>query len=547
MKQCPSIGEWWTMAKKKKKTVIRPTDVTGYMIRLLVSCYVLALFVALPVLYHNRYYDIGVFKFDMYVKMTVTLVVTVGLTGILHFIFFCVRESREGRLKDYFRQLPGRFSVIDWFALAYAAAVLLCYAASAYKSEALYGYEGWSMGLLSQLSFVLLYFLVSRFWNRNWFYDFLWVMCIASAIAFFFAVLHRFLIDPLALYEGIDETYHIQFLSTIGQATWYSSFLCTVFPIGLLCFWFFDKRWQRVCSGIYCILGYATLVTQNSDSAFVSLGAMWFAMFCLSFDSNKAFKRFLEVVILGLATMRVIGLLQLIFADRAVQLDEISVFASQHYSLWGILVLCIAVYYLIDWADKRKGFQIGALRWMRPVLSGLLVLSVVVVVLLIVLTTQHRLPKALSALYSMPFLIFDSHWGNWRGTTWPVSARMFLEYPLKEKLIGIGPDCYSSYVYEHYREAVEATFADNVLTNAHNEWLNILLNEGVLGLVTYLGFFLSAAVTFIRNRSRNLLTFAVIICIFSYIFHNVFCYQQIMCTPFIFILIGLGAFYGREE
>ncbi len=530
-----------------KKTVIRPTDVTGYIMKLLVSCYVLALFVAMPLLYHNGYYDIGVFKYDMYAQMTLVLAVMAGIVVVLHVIFLCVQEKREGNPAAYFRQLPKQLSMIDWFALGYAAVVLLCFAVSRYKGEALYGYEGWNMGLLSQLSFVMLYFLVSRFWNRNWFYDFIWVMCIGSAITFFFAILHRFMIDPLGLYEGIESGYYIQFLSTIGQATWYSSFLCTVFPIGLLCFWFFDQRWQRICGGIYCVLGYATLVTQNSDSAFMALGAMWFTLFCLSFDSNKAFRRFLEIVILGLATMRVIGLLQLIFAGRAVQLDTLSVFASQHYSLWLLLVILLLLYGLLGWAEKKRGFQIGSLGWIRIVLAVLLVLGLVVLISLIVMATKGVLPEGLSSLYGVSYFIFDRYWGNWRGTTWPVSVQMFMEYPLREKLIGIGPDCYASYVYEYYSQVVQETFEDNVLTNAHNEWLNILLNEGILGLLTYLGFFLSAAVTFIRSRSKNLLTFAVIACIFSYIFHNMFCYQQVMCTPFIFILIGMGACYAKDE
>ena len=39
------------------------------------------------------------------------------------------------------------------------------------------------------------------------------------------------------------------------------------------------------------------------------------------------------------------------------------------------------------------------------------------------------------------------------------------------------------------------------------------------------------------------MTAAAAVCIFSYIIHNLFCYQQVMCTPVIFILIGMGVRY----
>lgn len=536
------------MAKKKARAAaIRPMDVTGYIMRVLVSGYVLALFIALPLFYRNRYYDMGEFKFLLYEKLTWILMIAAAAVGVLHFVFFCVREYQSGDLGEYFRMLPENLSVVDWFAGGYAVTVLLCYCLSAYRTSALNGYEGWSMGLLSQLSFVLLYFLVSRFWNRKWLQDFLWVLCVVSALVFLLAVLHRFRIDPLALYEDMTEYNRQQFLSTIGQATWYSSFLCTVFPVGMLLFWYCNQRWQRICLGVYCFLGYASLVTQNSDSAFMALAAMWTVLLFMSFDSNHAFKRFLEVVILGIASMRLVGLLQVVFAERMIVLDTVSLFWSQDGSLWGLLIALIVVYILLIWAEQKRGFEIASLGWLRLAVIILLLAGLLAILFLMVAATQGRLPEALRFFYDVPYLIFDRGWGNQRGFTWSLSARMFAEYPLREKIIGIGPDCYAAHIYAYYAEEVRQTFGSSVLANAHNEWLNILINEGILGLIAYLGFFLSAAVAFLKDRSRHILLPAVAVCIFSYIFHNLFCYQQVMCTPFIFILIGMGMCYRREE
>lgn len=530
---------------KKTKTVIEPIGVTRYILRVLVSAYVLIMFVAMPLIYHDKYFDIGDFKFDMYAKITIVMLVAVGIVWVVHLIYFVKKQESMNALVQYLKEAVRKFTVLDWFVIGYAAIATLSYLLSDFKEASLSGYDGWKMGLLSQLSFVLLYFLISRFWCENWKQDLIWILCTASAITFLLAILHRFMIDPLALYEGIDSGYYIQFLTTIGQATWYSSFLCTVLPVGVVLFWYCDKRWQRVCLGIYCFLGFSSLVTQNSDSAFLALGAICFTLFCLSFDSEKKFKRFLETMILALASMRVMGILQIVFADRAVQLDTLSIFFSQNAILWAVLVVLFVAYAGIIYSEKKDKFQISDWKWLRTLAIILLIGGFFAMFNLIIQTTNGELPSMMAGLYDSQYFNFNETWGNNRGFTWQYSAKMFAEYPFKEKIIGIGPDAYASYTYLHYAEEVSAKWGDSVLTNAHNEWFNMMINEGILGLISYGGIFISAACIFIKNRKKDMMLPAVAICIFSYLFHNMFCYQQVMCTPIIFILLGIGACYLR--
>ena len=532
---------------KQKKTVMEPVDITRYIMRIIVSVYVLLMLVAIPLFYHDKYYDIGDFKFEMYAKITSVMLVIAGIALIAHVICFIKKQGSIDVLLQYLKEAVRRLTVLDWFVIGFAVISAMSYLLSDFKDATLYGYAGWSMGLLSQLSFVLIYFLVSRFWSETWKKNLIWVLCIASALTFLLAILHRFMIDPLGFYEGIDSGYYIQFLTTIGQATWYSSFLCTILPVGVVLFWYCDQKWQRICLGIYCFLGFSSLVTQNSDSAFLALGAICFTLFCLSFDSEKKFKRFLETMILAVASMRVMGIFQMVFADRAVQLDTLSVFFSQHYVFWIVLIALILIYAGICWADMKHKFRINEWKWVRKLAIILLVVGAIVALCLILLTTNGALPAMMSGLYDSGYFNFNEYWGNNRGFTWQYSAKMFAEYPLKEKIIGVGPDGYASYTYLHYAEEVSAKWGDSVLTNAHNEWFTMMINEGILGLISYGGIFISAAYIFIKNRKKEIMLSAVAVCIFSYIFHNMFCYQQVMCTPIIFILLGIGACYLRAS
>lgn len=152
------------------------------------------------------------------------------------------------------------------------------------------------MGLRTQLLMGASYFLISRFfpWKNGKekrgtglggkliLYGFF----SGSGITFILGILNRFGVDPLGMYKGIRSSYQILFLSTIGQATWYSSYVCTVFAIGLCIFFTAENNKIRIASGLYCVLGFMTLVTQNSDSAFASLALLFTGLFVAACGSR---------------------------------------------------------------------------------------------------------------------------------------------------------------------------------------------------------------------------------------------------------------------
>jgi O-antigen ligase len=77
------------------------------------------------------------------------------------------------------------------------------------------------------------------------------------------------------------------------------------------------------------------------------------------------------------------------------------------------------------------------------------------------------------------------------------------------------------------------------LACAHNEWLNMLVTEGFLGLAAYLGIFISSMVRASKHVKEEPVLIALMAGILAYIGHNVFCYQQCICTPVVFIFVGI--------
>lgn len=522
--------------ERKKKSGIIENEFER-ILRYLISGYVMLMLFFYPLYFQNKYYNMGEAKYFFF--KNISLIFFVILLGVV--IVHCFVSKKWKEITDGIKKL----SVTDWFVLAYGAAVWLSFMNTPYKTDAVWGYPGWYMGLISQMIFIGIYFFVSRYLPiRKWM---LHITCAVSAIVFLLAVLHRFQIDPLQLYEGLSIENKILFLSTMGQATWYSSYLCIVFPLGLFLYWNSEKRTERILYGCYVALGFSTMVTQNSDSAFMAFLFIFCVLFLFSFQSNAKMKRFLESLIIGLLAVRLIGILQILFSANVVPLENFSIEASQG-RLTEILLLSVIIIYLL-FSYLTAANKIHIVRW-KKVGIGIVTLGIMIILLFVVciiLNAKGILPSWLMPLQQFEYFTFDDNWGNGRGFTWRCCTEIFQEYSLKNKIFGCGPDCFASYAYDKYAETMNARFGDKVLTNAHNEWFTSLLFFGVLGFVTYLGIFISQVTAGVGKVLKTPLLLAVIMAIAAYFSHNFFCYQQVICTPIIFILIGIGEHLLREK
>ena len=78
------------------------------------------------------------------------------------------------------------------------------------------------------------------------------------------------------------------------------------------------------------------------------------------------------------------------------------------------------------------------------------------------------------------------------------------------------------------------------LTNAHNEWLTVLVDIGVLGLISYAGMMITAIRDFLRAGESKMLVGACGICVLAYTVNNMFSFQQVMNISTVFVIMGIG-------
>ena len=97
-------------------------------------------------------------------------------------------------------------------------------------------------------------------------------------------------------------------------------------------------------------------------------------------------------------------------------------------------------------------------------------------------------------------------------------------------------------VYEipELAERLVDQFGNERLTNAHNEWLTVLVNTGWLGVFCYAGIFITVWIRCVRRAKGKPLLYVCAISILAYAVHNMVSFQQILSTPYIFIVLGMG-------
>ena len=531
-----------------------------------------------PLFYKEQYYKIGDAKFQFFWKASLIFIaisVVIFLVKILLQKIDMQKNTKFDRRKKSEKEIQQNgnvlfnflenLSTLDYLVLVYGICVCLSYAFSDYKEYAWKGAAGWEMGFCSQLIFVATYFILSR--KNEWLasigrrgskkeYGYfvstiLGIHLLASSLVFMFGILHRFDMDPLGMYLGLELNQKIEFLSTIGQATWFSSYVCTTFAIGVVLFFISEKIWIRVVSGVYTVLSFGILVTQNSDSAFIAIAGILLLLGYFSLSKIESWIRFLQIVSLMWGTFAAIGLLQRLFLDWAIPLDSLSIFFSQSIFTWGMLLLSLLLYLFYGKYDKEERCK-RIMQITKMVYQGILialVIGILAMIIFIYLNTKGYLLSWFGYQNTHSYLLFDYHWGSNRGSTWMITWQAFLQMPFYQKLFGVGPDSLSEYLYSvpDISDLLRSLWGNMRLTNAHNEYLNSLMCYGIVGLVSWCGVLFGGISYFYTKAKENPFMIGFALCIMGYACHNIFCYQQVCCTTFLFILLGIGESLTKSE
>ncbi|MCM1136791.1 MAG: O-antigen ligase family protein, partial [Clostridium sp.] len=496
---------------------------------LFATAYLLLMFGVYPFYMKQGYVNIGEAKYRFFIYCSLAAAGILGVIGG----FCCIQilRRRVKRREPYLIRWE-KLSITDMFVILYATELFVSYVLSDYKKEALWGTEGWHIGLAALLVLCSLYFFISRFWDGK---AYVWyVSMAASGAVFLLGILDRFSVYLIPL-----EIRQPAFISTLGNINWFCGYLSAVAPVGVCLFLYagdgvngdacacslqsmhdsseesakFQLKWKRLLAGIYVIIAFTAGFCQGSSSIFLFFGALFYILLWIAVKKREWLQDYFLLVFLWGMSAQLVRVLRLWQPGR-FNYDTDNLCGTLTDSNFTLFVgLAALVCFLLLNTKKFRQKETGKFveKVVHRLMAGILAAGVFLWLALSLFYTragdlslaqdnfltqdsflaQGSFPTQNSFFTQSSFFaqdslfLFDKDWGNGRGAALQAGFEMYRKMTPVQKLFGVGPDCFSVYAYSlpEVAQELRSSFGNDRLTNAHNELLTSLVNIGAAGVV----------------------------------------------------------------
>lgn len=444
-------------------------------------------------------------------------------------IVICIVLACKGQLRGALRWHPVQLIALGYFAWVVLSAWQGKWADAVNGSEQLVVWMGAIRyeGLHIHLCYAMIFLMLSLFPPRMN----IVLPAAAAALVLFcgIAAVQYTGANVLGLFPAGRSIYtNYEFQSTIGNIDMVSGYLSLMVPLLLGSFAIREKGcWYLLAAGT---LGAAMMWCIDVQSGLIALMLLcgllvllglrfpaWRCRICLA----------LAGVMAGLALR---GMLFLPWLDSATPREvQPILFVFGKKALLGLIAAALLIL-LSALFRRHPGKAMPARAILCLVLAGAVLLLAAVILL--------PIPQSGGALYELHESLngrMQDHFGSWRMGAWRHSIHMSKESPL----FGNGPDTFFYALKDHLtREA--ATLGENY-DNPHNEYVAILVNNGIPALVLYLALLATALIACCR---RKLWPLAFSIGCFAA--QGFFSFSICLVSPMFWAIMGMAAaHYGK--
>lgn len=479
---------------------------------LFATAYLLIMFTVYPLFMENGYVGIDESKFNFYLYTSIGGVLLLLIAGTIPLI------------KSF-----KRFESTDGFVLVFLCSTIVSFFLSINMDEAILGTKGWFMGLVSIVIYIFVYILISRLFEvRNFV---IYVSLVVAAIVYLLALFDRFSLYIIPLSPRAPS-----FVSTIGNINWLMGYYSVFTPVGVGLFLceLKEKGWNKRAYYLlsFSIIAFMAGFAQGSESVFLFDAALFTGLIVMALKGIINLKDVFLTLALWSVAAQIVRIFRVVY-PKGYNYDSdglCGMMTSTNITLFvaiGSYLIYLALKRYIS--EKNERIACRSLLWL---IFGCFVSWVVVGIL----NTKGIITNIDNSL-----LVFNEQFGHGRGEAYKVSVQGFGRMSLVQKLFGVGPDCLGQYLYSipEICSEIIAFWPNDRLANAHCELLTLLINGGLFGMLSYLGIFLSFITNTLRKHKNDMI-WCITLSAFTYIVHNLISFSNVINTPFIFILMGIG-------
>ena len=493
----------------------------------------------------------------------VFFVVCMAFAALLAIIVWLYRLTRTPSLLP---QEP--MALADWAVLGFALVTLISALFSPYRKETnvwigIPEPEGRYDGALTQMLYVVAYFIISRWYKPKTRDTALFGIC--AVVVALLGILQFYGMDFLKLWPNDMREYHVEnfyeifFRSTLGNTNIVSTYVCVAI---LLCGFMYVRvksKWQPVWLAASA-LNFWLMELADADSGRVGVAAALLLMIPFIIQNRRTIGRTLilagswlvvyalqkllyDVNILGARTISSLGLyLVAAAAALAAGIALTVIRGGGRGSRSGRAGRAGAAWTGSEAADDSAAQDPAVIR--RKALAGVLL---VVAIIAAGFSAVEILGKREAEKESPGGIIYEirevlhGSIADELGTNRVYIWRNALKALPKNPIIGSGPDTFlNAFPQEAQR------YYGQEYDKAHNEYIQILICQGIIGLFCYLVFIVAVAVKAIPAALRDPLAMAALAAFAGYCVQAFFNISVPIGSQMLWVIAGLLLCRSRD-
>lgn len=398
-------------------------------------------------------------------------------------------------------------------------AVILSTLIASDSRKTFWGISDRSVGGLCFLCCILVYLGIRKFGV----YDklLLWGWLIGSSFLYLSGILCACGIDFMQIQEGLPspEIY----LTPLGNTNYNTCYVCLMLPPVTAMYLICKKRLLQIICGINLYLGFLFCIFIQTESSILAIAAGILILGYFALKKADWFKKYVQITGICLGAQITIALLLRLFESYLYPFNgDVQVILEGRW-IFCESVCCLLLFCVYKYKDGKIRKWLAKL---PDIALGIIATAIICLIFcMIVPDSFHGLG------------IQDRSFSN-RGFIWKRTIRAVRQEPLIHLLFGNGLNSFYSFLPACYQEESFSLFHRYYL-DPHSEWLQMLVDMGLLGLIGYFGLLGATLVRAFRNWEKNELLITAIPTLCVYLIQGFVNAYTIYHLPLLFIFLGM--------
>lgn len=523
---------------------------SGRLMTGITSAFLLYMLVIYPLALHDHYFDITYTKYTVF-KVGVILFAVIWAMGLVIVLTGINAGGMKGRhaggnvkvgTMDKLKAVicDGVYGTDICMVLFFISGVMSFIMAED-KKNAFTGAQGRYCGLAFMILIFIMYIIVSaRVSNMEKMWSLIsMVFVLVSSVTFIIAILQNIGFDPFKLLDGINRKQRNIYVSTFGNIDIFGSFICIALPLFMGLYVTEKSNIKRIVYGIGVFAGFMAFIPANADVVFAGVGAAIIAVLFATVYMERV-DRLFELVMLGSGGYLGMVLLRKLVGTNGAKITGFNRL-SEHPALL-VIIFAVALFirviiqvYINEnkdeiYINKNKSEVYINKQKDRTGIKLIIVLAVVLIsgIAVIIYGIKNNL-----AMFD-----FNDKWGSYRGYIWRRVTGLYGELPFVQKIFGHGNESIRSLMDDRfYDEMLQVT--GTVYDNAHNEYLQYLVTQGLFGTLSYGGVVVTAVIAGVKKIKKSPYILGLLLAVVSYGVQAIFNVNQCITTPYMFIMTAM--------